>query len=242
MCTPSFRWLAVPVAMGLASPPVSAQVPPRLTGEIGLAYLTVGGDLGHTRPISPEGYLTLRGAEAAPALEVAVVLPSPLLGIRPFARVAHARAATIPAAWTPCDPGLACPSILIEPTVRASRSYAAMGLEVPLLSLVSGVGLDAVVGVGVRRYGFSWESWGGPPDNSFHLPEGSHAEWDRMAQLGVGLRVPVGAVALSGRWTALVSDFGAGVVPRADGSGTVDLGRSRTLQNVLHLAVRRPML
>jgi hypothetical protein len=238
MSTHATRWLAL-VAMGLATVPASAQVAGTFTGEIALGYFLAGDNLGSTHPIDPAGYLSLRDVGPAPSLGIAVVLPSTLGGLRPFARLSYARAAGVPAVWVPCDPGQACPSILIEPTVRASRVHGTVGLETPFLQVGTSVALGAAAAVGVRRYGISWEPWGGPPDNVFHLPRGSRGEWDALGEVGLEVSVSVGSAVLVGRWSIAVSEFGPGELTDLQTGGAVDLGRHRTTDTALHVGLRR---
>ncbi len=237
MSTRTARWLAL-LGMGLASPPACAQVAGGLTGEISLGYLLAANDLGHTNPIDPVGYLRLADVDPAPSLGLTLVFPSPLAGVRLFTRLSYARSADVPAIWIPCEPGAACPAILIQPTVRASRMLGTAGLEIPVLRVGSPVIGHALVAAGVRRYGISWDPWG---EGVFQLPRGSHDEWDDLGEAGLGIVVSTGPVAVAGRWSVAISRFGAGEVTTGDPVGTLDLGRRRVVENVLQLGVRRSL-
>lgn len=233
-------WLAL-LGMGLATAPASAQVAGTFTGEVALGYFLASDDLGPTHPVDPAGYLDLRDVGAAPSLGVALLLPSPLPRLRPFTRLSYARAAGVPAVWVPCDPGQACPSILIEPTVRASRAHGTVGLEILFLQVGPSVALGAVAAVGVRRYGISWEPWGGPPNDVFHLPRGSREEWDALREVGLDLSVRFGAAVLTCRWSIAVSEFGPGELTDPETGGAVDLGRRSTTDTALHVGLRRAL-
>ena len=164
--------------------------------------------------------------------------------------VSYALPADLRGSWTPCDPGLACPSIL-PPSVdgQASRFEAIAGLEFPMLRELGPARPYASMGVGLRRYGFSYDEIG-DAGSSFHLGEGSFSETDLMARFFVGSGFRFGA------WEALfeggtkLSTFGAGHVPVPSdvfavedlgmwAGPTLDLGRESYTDFAVSVEVRR---
>jgi hypothetical protein len=237
MRTRTTLWLFVLTGLGLASPQASAQVPPRLTGELGVGIFLAGNDLGHTGRIPPVGHLRLGAIDALPALDVGALLPTTVFGTRPFVRFIYGPSSRVSAVWLPCEAWAACPSILIQPVTRVSRTLATAGLEIPVVRLGPSGVIHARVAAGVRRYALSWDAWGGATD-SFNLIEGSYAESDALAQFGLGVTLPLGSIGITGYWSANVSSFGPGVLTAPD-AATVDLGRARTATHVVGISARK---
>jgi hypothetical protein len=244
MRTCSARWLAVVSGLSLATVPAAAQGVRSPTAELGGGVFTAHKDLGHAYPLTPDGHLRLGRLRAGAAADVGVLLETPLFGLRPLLRLAYAPSRAVPASWRPCEPWAACPAILIQPETRVSRVHLMAGVELPLVRFARGGDLHATFAAGGRRYGISWEEWGGPPEDSFHLPEGADGMWDPLLQTGVGIAVEVGVYAVVMQWSVSWSDFGPGVRSGPDGSGgiaTVDLGRRRMAQHAVRVGVRRAL-
>ena len=197
--------------------------------------------LGFTTSV-PQGQFNLADVTAAPMLGLGLVLPVVGPGIRPQLRVSYLLPVDVAGNWIPCDPGLACPDIYLPLDAQADRWQATVGAEFPLAASSLPLRPYVRVGVGLRRYGFSWKQIGAETDN-FLLRAGSTGETDLMAGLGLGAAVSMGAFELSFEGAADLSSFGPGVVPIVDpvlpaGPG-IDLGRRSMTEFTLSVGLRR---
>ena len=198
-----------------------------------------------------DGFFRLQRVEVAPLVGIGLSLPEFGPGIRPLILASYAPPADLAGSWTPCDPGLDCPSIL-PPAVdgQASRLEATAGLEFPILEAIGPARPYGTVAVGLRRYGFSYGEIGQPGD-SFRLAEGSFSETDFLARfaVGTGFRVGGGYEALL-EGGAKLAMFGAGRVPVPSdvfvfedlsqwAEPTIDLGRTSHTDFVISVGLRR---
>lgn len=211
--------------------------------------LRLGAALGSTNVGSSlgvgDGYFQFREVGAAPQLGLGLTFPEIGLGIRPQAIVSYAMPASAGGVWIPCDPGLACIAIL-PPAVdgRASRLEASAGFEVPILRSAGPARPYAAVGVGVRRYGFSYDAIGESTD-AVRLGAGSFSETDLLFRVAVGAGFQMGAFDALIEGGAGLSRFGAGRVPVPAEllalwtDSTIDLGRESHSDVSVTAGIRR---
>ena len=192
----------------------------------------------------PDGVFNLRDLGAAPIFGVGALFPETVLGLRPQALVTYATAADVEGNWVPCDPGFACPEILLPVDGSASRLQATAGVELPILTRAGPARPYASVGIGLRRYGISWASIGDPGD-SFRLAAGSYGETDLLVRFGLGVGVSLGGFEALLEGSADLSRFGAGRVPVPEellaqwAGSTIDLGRDTREHFEVVLGMRR---
>jgi hypothetical protein len=167
------------------------------------------GELGTTLG-PPLGYFEFASLDGAPAFGVGVLAPS-VIGVRPRISVSYAPPADVSGTWVPCDPGLACPAILLLVDGRASRLEGIVGGEVALAGH-GPVRPYVSAGVGFRRYGFSWTPVG-EEGTDLLLAAGSHGEIDFLGRAAVGFAFDVGGLEATLEGGADLSAFGAGRVP-----------------------------
>lgn len=192
----------------------------------------------------PAGYFDLDEVGAAPSFGLGMLLPSPVAGIRPHAVVSYAPPADVGGTWIPCEPGLACESILLTVDGRASRLEMLLGADLPL-QVASGPARPYLsAGVGLRRYGISWSPVGEETDE-ISLNEGSYGETDFLARIALGVGVRFGAIEALIEGGADLSAFGAGRVSLPTdqlalySEPTIDLGRTNQHEYTLTLGLRR---
>lgn len=192
----------------------------------------------------PDGYFGLGELTPAPGFGLGVLFPEVVLGIRPQALISYAIPADVRGNWIPCDPGFACPSILLPIDARADRLEATVGAELPVLAQAGPVRPYATAGIGLRRYGFSWSAVGRPGD-PLNLAPGSVGETDFLVRLGVGVGVRMGRYEALLEGTADLSEFGAGRVPVPTESlilwpePFIDLGRESQREYAVVVGLRR---
>jgi hypothetical protein len=200
-------------------------------------------DLGATRQVHPVGYLELGESEAAPALELAAVLGPPGWPLRLWTAFGASANASIPARWSPCDPGQACPAILIEPDVDIQRFTGVIGLELSVPDRTIRVRPYLKAGVGFRHYDVDWKEWGG--EGTFHLPAGSLGETALLTSLAGGAAVDVFGFEARAEAGLDLSRFGRGVVPvrspSPEGPFEVDLGRTTVREVMVRVGIFRPL-
>lgn len=193
---------------------------------------------------APEGYFGFGKVDAAPSIGVGLLLPPIAPGIRPQALVSYAPPADLEGNWVPCEPGVPCPSVLLPVDGRASRFEATVGAELPFVVMAGPARPYINVGLGLRRYGFSWRSIG-EPDDVLRLGGGSFGETDLLARLGIGVGVELGRFAATLEGSADLSSFGPGRVPVPAETlalfpePTIDLGRGTRREYNLTVGVRR---
>jgi hypothetical protein len=193
---------------------------------------------------APEGYFGFGEVAAAPSIGIGLLLPPISSGIRPRALVSYAPPADVKGNWFPCEPGTDCPSVLLPVDGRASRVEATVGAELPLAVMAGPARPYINVGLGLRRYGFSWRPIG-EPDDVLRLESGSFGETDFLARIGVGVGVELGRFDATLEGSADLSAFGPGRVPVPVGTlalfaePTIDLGRETRREYNLTVGVRR---
>jgi len=236
---------ALPLMFAIALIPGVLRAQSPWAVEVRAGAVFGSGDLGVTTGPSV-GYFALGGVDAAPSLGLAVTTPGFFAGLQPRAAVSYAPPADVSGTWIPCDPGLACPSILLPMDGRASRLEALVGAELPLAVVSGPIRPYVTVGVGVRRYGFSWSPIGNA-DDSFFLDGGTYGETDFLGRVAVGFAMDLGPLAATLEGGADLSAFGAGRVPIPRDQlalypePTIDLGRTNLQEYTVTLGLRRQL-
>ena len=207
------------------------------------AGVWIGTELGATRETRPVGYLELGESEAAPTLELAAVVGSAGWPLRLWTAFGVSADASIRAQWFPCDPGLACPSILIEPEVDIQRFTGVIGLELSVPDRTVRVRPYLKAGAGFRHYEVEWRQWGG--EGTFLLPEGSIGETAFLTSLAGGAALDVFGFEARAEAGLDLSRFGRGVVPVItpvpEGPFEIDLGRKTLREVMVRVGVYRPL-
>lgn len=229
-------------ALFVVASPVIAQTHSESVGLEVIAGVALGSEtLGFTTSV-PEGHFNLADITAAPVFGLGVVLPSFGPGIRPQVRLSYMLSEGIAGNWIPCDPGLVCPAIFLPIDAHADRWQATVGVEVPLVSPGHSVQPYARLGLGARRYGFSWTQIGAGTD-TFLLEAGSSSETDLVAGLGLGAAVSLLGAELRFEGSADHSWFGPGTVVVLDevapATPTIDLGRQGITEFSLSVGLRK---
>lgn len=193
---------------------------------------------------APEGYFGFGEVDAAPNIGARLLLPPMTSGIRPRALVSYTPPVDVEGNWVPCEPGTPCPDVLLSVDGRASRFEATVGAELPLVVTGGPVRPYIDVGLGFRRYGFSWRPIG-EPDNVLQLESGSFGETDFLARIGAGVGVELGRFEVTLEGSADLSSFGPGRVPVPGetlalfAEPTIDLGRDTRREYNLTVGLRR---
>lgn len=210
--------------------------------------VTFGADaFGPLYPIQPhQGYLELGEIDRWAVVRAGARFRPLWGGLRPTAHVEYAFDEDVYAMWIPCDPGLACPDILLEPAARVSRLVALAGIEIPVPVPLGPVSPHATLAAGLRRYDAQWRGLGQEPGDYFVLAEGSHAETDFVWRAGGGASALLGyGLQLWAQVNVDLGHFGPGVVPVQPGSAQepseIDLGRDRVSEASLMMGLRRAL-
>jgi hypothetical protein len=225
--------VAVPVAATAQTESIAVEI----RAGVGLDSETLGFTTG-----VPQGHFNLGEVTAEPVFGLGLLLPAIGPGIRPQVRVSYRPPAGVVGNWIPCDPGVVCPAIFLPVDAHANRLQATVGAEVALASPAHLVRPYASVGIGIRRYGFSWEQIGAGSD-TFILESGSYGETDFVARFGLGAAVSLGEFDLTLEGEAGRSSFGPGVVATPDQPATVassvDLGRESKTEFTMSVGLRK---
>jgi hypothetical protein len=239
------RTLCAGLSLSILVVAVSPAIAQVSTGSIGIE---IGGGLGlGSSPLGvttnvPEGYFSLGDVSPAPVFAVGLLLPSVTPGVRPQARISLMPRREVAGSWIPCYPGVGCPKIYHPLDAHVDRWQATAGVELALTSSLVPVLPYARLGLGVRRYGLSWEQVGASGD-AFLLNAGTTSEIDFLLALSLGAAVSLGGSELTLEGSADRSSFGPGTIPVLDdvapASSTLDLGREATTQFALSVGLRK---